>query len=194
MQLAKARPYYIKSHQTRSNDHPDIPELLAMINELAIYENHASSVTATEESLTRTLTLAPFRKQNTGYARTLILRLPTNPTTPSDTPNAVAGFALYFNNYSTWRGKQGIYLEDLFVRPQYRKRGYGRVLIQQLAKLVVEQDGGRLDFQCLAWNELALGFYRSLGLQVSDQWVNVRGDGERLKELAARELEANVVD
>ncbi|OQO02226.1 hypothetical protein B0A48_11780 [Cryoendolithus antarcticus] len=172
----------------------DIPELLAMINELAIYENHASSVTATEESLTRTLTLAPFTQENSGYARTLILRLPTNPTISSDTPSAVAGFALYFNNYSTWRGKQGIYLEDLFVRPQYRKRGYGRVLIQQLARLVVEQDGGRLDFQCLAWNELALGFYRGLGLQVFDQWVNVRGDGEGLKELAGLELGANVVD
>ncbi|OQO07055.1 hypothetical protein B0A48_07621 [Cryoendolithus antarcticus] len=146
-----------------------------MINELATYENHASSVTATEESLTRTLTLAPFSSSNSGYARALILRLPVNRTTSSDTPNAVAGFALYFNNYSTWRGKQGIYLEDLFVRPQYRKHGYGRVLIQQLAKLVLEQDGGRLDFQCLAWNELALGFYRSLGLQAELARQNLYG-------------------
>ncbi|KAK6437692.1 Peroxygenase 1 [Oleoguttula sp. CCFEE 5521] len=177
------------SHATKE----DIPDLLAMINELATYEKHASSVTATEESLSRTLTLAPFSQENSGYARVFILRLPSTPSHSSDTAGAVAGFALYFNNYSTWRGKQGIYLEDLFVRPQYRKRGYGRVLIQQLARLVVEQDGGRLDFQCLAWNDLALGFYRSLGLQVSDQWVNVRGDAEGLKGLAGRELGANVV-
>lgn len=113
-----------------------------MIRELAEYEECTGDVQATEESLAHTLTFAQPSVQHTnpGYAKTLILHLPSQPSNPSDKPEAVAGMALYFNNYSTWRSKPGIYLEDLFVRPQYRKRGYGKLLIRALAQEVLMID------------------------------------------------------
>ncbi|RMY43030.1 hypothetical protein D0864_15939, partial [Hortaea werneckii] len=120
--------------------HPDIPAILTMIKELAAYEHAEDKVEATEESLLRTLTFAPSPASatqphtNPGYAKTLLLRLPSSPTDPADHPSAIAGMAMYFNNYSTWRSKPGVYLEDLYVRPQYRKRGYGKMLIQALAQ------------------------------------------------------------
>lgn len=167
----------------------DIPEILAMIKELAAYENEPSKVLATEDSLKRTLTFAPSHSgtvvhTNPGYAKTLILRLPADPTHPDDKASAVAGMAMYFNNYSTWRSKPGVYLEDLFVRPQYRKRGYGKFLIRALAQEVVRIDGGRLEWSCLKWNEPSLQFYKSLGAERMDDWVQLRVDGEALVKLA----------
>nr|POE94704.1 n-acetyltransferase ats1 [Quercus suber]POE94710.1 n-acetyltransferase ats1 [Quercus suber] len=163
----------------------DVPEILAMIKELADYEHASTSVEATEESLTRTLTFADSTASTQpGFAKTLILRLPAIPSHPEDKPNAVAGMALYFNNYSTWRAKPGIYLEDLYVRPQYRKRGYGKALIQALAHEVLAMDGGRLEWSCLRWNEPSLQFYRSLGAKEQLEWVGLRVDGEALKKLA----------
>jgi GNAT superfamily N-acetyltransferase len=163
-----------------------VKEILAMIHELADYEKASSSVEATEESLIRTLTFAPSGTghSNPGYAKTLILRLPLEPTHEGDEPEAVAGMALYFNNYSTWRGKHGVYLEDLFVRPQYRKRGYGKMLIQALAREVLLHDGGRLEWSCLRWNEPSLAFYRGLGAEEMQDWVGLRVDGENLQKLA----------
>jgi len=157
-----------------------------MIHELADYEKESSSVEATEESLIRTLTFAPSGggHTNPGYAKTLLIRLPSEPTNPDDKPEAVAGMALYFNNYSTWRGKQGIYLEDLFVRPQYRKRGYGKMLIQALARETVLQDGGRLEWSCLTWNTSSLDFYKSLGAKQMEGWIGLRVDGDDLQKLA----------
>lgn len=149
-----------------------------MINELAGYENALHEVKATEETLLNTLTLAPFTSSpaaTTGYAKTLIL------TAPDGNP---AGMALYFYNYSTWRSAPGIYLEDLFVRPQYRKSGYGKALIQALAKEVVEMNGGRLEWACLKWNEPSLKFYESLGAKQMEEWIGLRVDGEALKRLA----------
>jgi GNAT superfamily N-acetyltransferase len=93
--------------------------------------------------------------------------------------------AMYFNNYSTWRSKPGVYLEDLFVRSQYRKRGYGKMLIRALAKEVVRIDGGRLEWSCLKRNTPSLDFYRSLGAQQMTDWVQLRVDGEKLEILAA---------
>lgn len=147
-----------------------------MIKELAAYEKAEHLVEATEESLSRTLTLAPAGSQHTnpGFARTLILRL----------GKEVAGMALYFNNYSTWRAKPGIYLEDLFVRPQYRGRGYGKLLIQALAKEVIAIGGARLEWSCLRWNEPSLKFYRGLGAEEMQGWVGLRVDGDALTQLA----------
>lgn len=174
----------------------DVPEILAMIRELADYEKESNKVEATEESLLHTLVFAPSETDpepftttpQSGYAQTLILRLPNSPSHPDDSPGAVAGMALYFNNYSTWRSKPGIYLEDLFVRPQYRKRGYGKLLIQALANEVLRIDGGRLEWSCLKWNEPSLAFYKSLGAEQMDDWVQLRVDGPKLEKLAAGEV------
>lgn len=159
-----------------------------MIQELAAHENATDKLEATEASLKRTLTFAPgsssTQHTNPGYAKTLILRLPSNPTRAGDAPEAVAGMAMYFNNYSTWRAKPGVYLEDLFVRPEYRKRGYGRMLIQALAQEVVRMDGGRLEWCCLRWNEASLKFYGSLGAKQMNDWVSLRVDGKELEDLA----------
>ncbi|CAK4033966.1 N-acetyltransferase ats1 [Lecanosticta acicola] len=174
----------------------DVPEIFAMIKELADYENEPAKVQATEDSIRRTLTFAPCARAqhtNPGYARCFVLRTPTEPSdaykakyppTADEKPGAVAGMAVYFNNYSTWRSKPGIYLEDLFVRPQYRKRGYGKMLIQTLAQEVVRIDGGRLEWSCLKWNEPSLAFYKSLGAKRMDDWVQLRVDGEALNKLA----------
>lgn len=164
-----------------------------MIKELANYENAPHLVEATEESLVRTLTFAPSSGHtNPGYAKTLLIRLPASPSHPDDEPEAVAGMALYFNNYSTWRARPGIYLEDLFVRPQYRRRGYGKVLLQALAREVLLIDGGRLEWSCLRWNEPSLAFYRSLGAKEMQEWVGLRVDGEDLVKLAKGEVNKDV--
>ncbi|EME86462.1 uncharacterized protein MYCFIDRAFT_186664 [Pseudocercospora fijiensis CIRAD86] len=160
-----------------------------MIKELADYEREPDKVLATEESLGRTLTFAPSAAHtNPGYAKTLILRLPTQLSKEDQEKGfkagAVAGMALFFHNYSTWRSKPGIYLEDLFVRPQYRKRGYGKLLIQVLAKEVLRIDGGRLEWSCLKWNTPSLHFYKSLGAVQMDDWVQLRVDGDALEKLA----------
>ena len=180
------------THATRE----DVPEILAMIKELAEYENQSSDVKATEESLVRTLTFAPSSQPtNPGFAKTLIVRAPEDPSAeaatastsrdnPGGSAGAVAGMALYFNNYSTWRAKPGVYLEDLYVRPQFRRRGYGRLLLQALAQEVLKIDGGRLEWSCLKWNEPSLEFYRSLGAKQMDDWVLLRVDGENLERLA----------
>jgi len=159
-----------------------------MIKELAAYENCSEKVLATTDSLKRTLTFSNTSSSrthtNSGYARTLILRLPIKPSDPDDTPQAVAGMAMFFNNYSTWRSKPGVYLEDLFVRPQYRKRGYGKMLIQALAQEVVRIQGGRLEWCCLRSNTPSLKFYDSLGAKQMTDWVSLRVDGKALEDLA----------
>ena len=104
--------------------------------------------------------------------------------------------ALYFNNYSTWKAAPGIYLEDLFVRPAYRKHGYGTLLIKALAEETVRIGGKRLEWSCLKWNEPSLRFYRSLGAVEKEEWVGLRVDGkalERLAEAAEREVDVRGV-
>jgi len=97
--------------------------------------------------------------------------------------------ALYFHNYSTWRAKPGIYLEDLFVREKYRRRGYATLLLRELAKDVVRIEGGRLEWSCLKWNKDALDFYERLGATQMSEWVGLRVDGEALERLAKGEVE-----
>jgi len=94
--------------------------------------------------------------------------------------------ALYFYNYSTWRARPGIYLEDLYIRESERGHGYGTRLLGELAKEVLAMGGGRLEWSVLKWNEPSIGFYKSIGAQKMDDWVGMRMDGEGLVELAKR--------
>ncbi|KAF2430050.1 acetyltransferase [Tothia fuscella] len=171
----------------------DVPEILSMIKELAGFENAADSVHATEESLLKTLSFAPSRQQDSttatsastpsqpGYAKTFLLLTPQN---------EVAAMALYFHNYSTWRAAPGIYLEDLFVKPHFRTRGYATLLLRELAKEVQRIGGGRLEWSCLKWNENALRFYEGLGAVQMEEWVGLRVDGDNLVKLSKRVVNA----
>jgi len=95
------------------------------------------------------------------------------------------GFALYFNNYSTWQGRWGLYLEDLFVRPTARGRGIGKALLVELARIAVREGCGRFQWQVLDWNAPAIGFYEKLGAKAFKEWVSMRIEGEALERLAA---------
>jgi len=169
----------------------DVPEILAMIHELAAFENATSSVEATPELLLQTLSFAPSPatlsgrppSNAPGYAKTLLLT--------AHPENKIAAMALFFTNYSTWRAKPGVYLEDLFVRPAYRRRGFATLLLRELARETLRLEpvgGGRLEWACLKWNENALRFYRSLGAVEMSEWVGLRVDGERLPALAQKDV------
>ena len=125
----------------------DVPHILAFIKALAEYERLADSVVATEEGLRATL----FGPRP--YAECVIARWNGEP----------AGFALFFHNYSTFLGRPGVYLEDLFVNPELRGKGVGRSLLRYLAQVAVDRNCGRLEWSVLDWNESAIGFYKSLG-------------------------------
>ncbi len=146
----------------------DVPLILELIQGLAVYEKLAHEVTATEAGLRETLFGArPAADVIIAYA--------------GDTP---AGFALFFPNYSTFLGKPGLYLEDLFVRPEYRGQGLGLALMKRLAQIAVERGCGRFEWSVLDWNEPAIGFYKSLGAKLMDGWSIVRVNGEALTRLA----------
>jgi GNAT superfamily N-acetyltransferase len=142
--------------------------ILAFIRELATYEKLADSVTATEE----------------GLARTLFAERPVAEVRIARWEGAPAGFALFFPNYSTFLGQPGLYLEDLFVRPEFRGRGYGKELLQALARLAVERGCGRLEWAVLDWNEPAVRFYQGLGATPMKDWTVFRLTGEALKAAA----------
>ncbi len=147
----------------------DVPLILRLINGLAEYEKLAHEVTATEAGLRETLFGArPAAEVIIGYA--------------GDTP---AGFALFFSNYSTFLGKPGLYLEDLFVVPEWRGHGFGRGLLAHLAALAVERGYGRFEWSVLDWNEPAIGFYEKLGAKLLDGWSIFRVTGDALRQLAA---------
>ncbi|CAZ83844.1 unnamed protein product [Tuber melanosporum] len=152
----------------------DIPVILEIIKELALYEKEPDKVLATEESLHDTL---GFKEGSKCYAKALLLY-------EGDEP---AGMALYFNSYSTWRAKPGIYLEDLFVRSQFRGKGYGTTLLAALAKEVLEIDGARLEWSVLKWNEPSIKFYEGIGAtNLGKEWQQMRVDGDALENLARR--------
>jgi GNAT superfamily N-acetyltransferase len=159
--------------------HSDIPTILSIIRELADYEHASDKVEATPESLTQTLShFDPATSTFTpGFAKTLLL---------TDPDGTVAGMALYFYNYSTWQGVPGIYLEDLFVKTEYRKKGYGKRLLKELAKETLKVNGKRLEWSCLDWNEPSLQFYESevVGAKKKSEWVGLRVEGEGLEKLA----------
>jgi GNAT superfamily N-acetyltransferase len=150
----------------------DVPLIRALILELAEYERALpGEAPVTEKDLEKTL----FGK--VPAAEVLIAYLGKEP----------AGFALFFHNYSTWLGKRGIYLEDLFVRPAARKHGVGFALLQSLARLAVERDCGRLDWSVLTWNELAISFYKRIGAKHMDDWTTFRLTGDALAHVAGAE-------
>ena len=147
----------------------DVPLILRLIKELAEYERMSDEVVATEDGLRRTLFgPRPAAEVVVGYA--------------GDEP---AGFALFFHNYSTFLGKPGLYLEDLFVVPKFRGRGYGKALLVHLARLAVERGCGRFEWSVLDWNEPAIGFYKKLGATPMDAWTIMRVTGDALHKLAA---------
>ena len=94
------------------------------------------------------------------------------------------GFALFFHNFSTFLGRAGIYLEDLFVKPEYRGKGYGKSLLKKLAQIAVERGCGRLEWWCLDWNKPSIDFYRSMGAEPMDEWTTYRISGDTLKKMA----------
>ncbi|KAF9428164.1 hypothetical protein BGZ94_003205 [Podila epigama] len=156
----------------------DVGDILSLIHELAKYEREpASTVEATEESLLKTLRFTPPQPSSQNLASCLLAYLPSNPVEP-------VGFALYFTNYSTWRGRGGIYLEDLFVKESVRGQRVGRRLLGELAREVTLMNGGRLEWSVLKWNEPSIQFYKSLGAVVMDEWHTMRVDGEALTKLA----------
>ncbi len=146
----------------------DAALILTFIRELADFEKLAGEVTATEELLRDTI----FGPGAT--AEVLI----------AETDGQAAGFALFFHNYSTFLARPGIYLEDLFVRQQFRGRGIGRALLAQIAQLARERKCGRVEWSVLDWNQPAIGFYQSLGAMPLDQWTTFRLTGESISDLA----------
>jgi GNAT superfamily N-acetyltransferase len=148
----------------------EVPLVLQFVRELAEYEHLLHEAVATEERVRRDL----FGPRP--YAEVVFACLDDEPV----------GFALFFHNYSTFLGKPGIYLEDLFVRPTARSRGVGKALLGWLAAEAVKRDCGRLEWAVLDWNETAIRFYRSLGARAMDEWTVFRVDGEALAALAGR--------
>ena len=154
---------------TRSATEDDVPLVLSFIRELAEYERFSHEVVATEESLRENL----FGERR--YAEVLIAEQDGTP----------AGFALFFHNFSTFLGKPGIYLEDLYVRPGFRGAGIGKRLLGHLARLAKERDCGRLEWWVLDWNEPSIGFYKKLGAVPMDDWTVYRVSGTALEDLAS---------
>lgn len=156
----------------RSAEPGDVGLVLELIRELAVYEGLLHEVVATEELLLQTL-FGPSPAAEVLVAE----QVADDSVTP-------AGFALFFPTYSTFLGRPGIHLEDLFVRPRFRGRGVGRALLTHLAGMVVDRGWGRLEWWVLDWNEPAIGFYRSLGASSMDDWTTFRLTGEALEDLA----------
>lgn len=146
----------------------DIPTILELIRELADFERLLDQVIATEARLRDSL----FGPRP--YAEVLMARFKTESV----------GFALFFHNYSTWRAQPGIYLEDLYVRPAHRGRGFGKALLSNVAKLAVDRNCGRFEWSVLDWNQRAIDFYRKLGAEPLNEWTMFRVTGAALDRLS----------
>lgn len=147
----------------------DLPLIAQLIRDLAEYERLAHEVRFDDEVL-RAKLFGPRP-----YAEVVIGEIDGKPQ----------GFALFFHNFSTFEGRPGIYLEDLFVRPEARGSGLGKALLSHLAALAVERDCARLEWSVLDWNEPAIGFYKKLGARLMDEWTVMRVDGDALAQLGA---------
>ena len=156
--------------QFRTANRADTALILDFIKALASYEKMENEVVATPALLEEWI----FDK---GKAE-VIFALDENGTE--------VGFALFFHNFSTFLGRAGIYLEDLFVKPAYRGKGYGKGLLCELARIAVERGCGRLEWWCLDWNQPSIDFYRSLGAVPMDEWTTYRVTGETLTALAGK--------
>jgi len=151
----------------------DVPQILAFIRGLAVYEREPDAVSATEADLLRD-----------GFG--------PNPfyfCLIAESDDVPAGFAFYFFNYSTWLGRPGLYLEDIFVLPEFRGQGIGRALLRRVAAIAIEKGCLRLQWEVLDWNTPAIEFYRAMGAEFLDEWRNVRVTGHALHRLAGVEVE-----
>lgn len=151
----------------------DAPLILSLIRELAEYEREPQGVTATVEDILRD-----------GFGATPRFRCVI-----AEWQGRPAGFAFYFFNYSTWKGRHGLYLEDLFVRPEFRGKGIGRALLVHLAQIAVHENCYGMRWQVLDWNQPAIDFYEKLGGKLIREWLTVRVMDDDLKRLAEEEVE-----
>lgn len=151
----------------RNAQRNDVGLILQFIRELADYEKMLSEVVADEATLEEWI----FDKQKAEVIFAL-------------EGEKEVGFALYFHNFSTFLGRAGIYLEDLYVKPEYRGKGYGKAILKKLASIAAERGCGRLEWWCLDWNKPSIDFYRSLGAEPMDDWTVYRIAGEALTNLA----------
>ena len=157
----------MKNVQFRYAAESDAALILQFIKELAIYEKMLDEVVATEQLLTQWI----FREKKAEVIFAL-------------EDGKEVGFALFFHNFSTFLGRAGIYLEDLFVLPAYRGKGYGKALLKKLAQIATERDCGRLEWSCLDWNKPSIDFYLSLDAKPMDEWTVYRITGDTLQKLA----------
>ena len=149
----------------------DVPLILELIKALAEYEQMADQVVITEADLTAALFgPRPAAEVIIGFA--------------GDQP---AGFALFFPTFSTFKGRPGLYLEDIFVKPEWRRHGLGTMLLARLARIAVDRGYGRMEWSVLDWNEMALRVYRAVGARPMDEWTVYRLNGDALRQLAARD-------
>ena len=162
----------MKNTEFRFAEREDAPLILRFIRSLAEYEKMADDVVATEELLMEWI----FEK---GKAEVIFAL----------EDGKEVGFALFFHNFSTFLGRAGIYLEDLFVLEEHRGKGYGKALLKKLAQIAVERGCGRLEWWCLDWNKPSIDFYRSLGAEPMEEWTTYRIAGETLLRLAEAEHE-----
>ena len=151
----------------RYAEEKDAAKILYFIKELAAYEKMLDEVIATEELLKEWI----FVQKKAEVIFAIV-------------DNKEIGFALFFHNFSTFLGRAGIYLEDLYVMPEYRGKGYGKALLKKLAQIAVERKCGRLEWWCLDWNQPSIDFYLSLGAEAMDEWTVYRIAGEKLTEFA----------
>ena len=145
----------------------DAPIILQLIKELAEFERAPDEVEATEKEIIKTI----FAEEPKVFCELV------------EVEDEIAGMAIWFLNYSTWQGKHGIYLEDLYIRPEFRGRGFGKALLKHLAALCNERGYGRFQWWVLDWNESAIEFYRGLGAEAMGEWTVYRVSGKGLEDL-----------
>jgi len=158
--------------QLRPAQPDDVPTILKLIRGLAEYEHEPEAAQATEQDLLRD----GFGPQ------------PRFHCVLAEWDGKTAGFALYFYNYSTWKGRPGIFLDDLFVWPDFRGRGIGKALLLHVGRIAAEQNCGRYEWLVLDWNTPSIRFYESLGAQLMKQWLPMRVEGVALRELANKSV------
>ena len=159
--------------QLRPAQPEDVPTILELIRGLAEYEHEPEAAQATETDLLRD-GFGPQARFHCVLA---------------EWDGKTAGFALYFYNYSTWKGRPGIFLDDLFVWPEFRGRGIGKALLLHVGRIAAEQNCGRYEWLVLDWNTPSIRFYESLGAQLMQQWLPMRVEGAALRELASKSFD-----
>ncbi len=162
----------MKTLRIRPATPADVPVILELIRDLAAYERAPSEVTATEEQLLQVL----FGEK------------PVAEVLLAFEGNTSVGFAVFFHNFSTWLGRAGLYLEDLFVRPEHRGKGYGRALLVDLARIARDRGCGRMEWAVLDWNDPAIEFYKKLGASSLDEWKIFRLTHEGIARLAEEQV------